>query len=199
LLLINLYTSDSDGLITAKQATYRFNLFPVFWTFLSKKLADGVVRFLKLVYEELVTNVMKEDELARWAKARRRNGLCVSASKKVQEACTKVADYVKNNPRYGQPAQAKFLGGADPWLIAHAIAEGGAVVTQETRVSPDSKQVRIPDVCAYFKVRCINTCDMLEELGFRSQCVRVIAPMLLSVMETQLKRHRCFALGEAPG
>jgi hypothetical protein len=158
------YWIDSSVLITAHKTTYRFKLFPVFWSFLSKKLTDGVLRSPRLVYQELVENV--KDELANWAKNRRRDGLCITASREVQEAFTKVADYVNKSPRYGQPAQAQFLRGADPWLIAHAIAEGGTVVTQETSVSPESQKVRIPDVCDHFTVACINTSDMLEELDF---------------------------------
>ena len=57
------------------------------------------------------------------------------------------------------------MDGADPWVIAHAIAHGGVVVTFEARAPVNSHQVRIPNVCQRFDVRCITTYQMLRELG----------------------------------
>ena len=54
---------------------------------------------------------------------------------------------------------------ADPWVIAHAISQGGTVVTLEEKVMDTSQQVKIPNVCSHFKVTCINTYQMLRELG----------------------------------
>ena len=59
----------------------------------------------------------------------------------------------------------QFLAKADPWLIAHAIASGGKVVTQETRADEASPRVKIPNVCDFFGVESLNMDDMLRELG----------------------------------
>ena len=159
------YWVDASVYITAKQGPYRFKVWGVFWAFLGKQIEAGRIRSPKMVYQEIVRNEEPDDELSIWVKNRRSNGLCVAPSQLVQEAFRKIADYVQSNPRYPQPQIARFLSGADPWLIAQAIVTKGVVVTMETDLKPESKVIRIPDVCHHFGVRCIDTADMLEELG----------------------------------
>ena len=74
-----------------------------------------------------------------------------------------VSEYVRE--AYAQNPMRQFLAKADPWLIAHAIASGGKVVTQETRAGENSKRVKIPNVCDAFGVESLNMDDMLRELG----------------------------------
>jgi hypothetical protein len=117
-----------------------------------------------MVYDEIVKGETPTDELAQWIKSRRQSGLFVPPDRHVQEAEMRtVADYVQS--KYEQYHVADFLGGADPWLIAHALNTGGVVVTHESRRHPNAKKVRIPDVCAALHVRCNNVFDMLETLG----------------------------------
>ena len=56
-----------------------------------------------------------------------------------------------------------FLAGADPWLIAHAIAKGGKVVTFERRVGSSSSNIKIPNVCDYFRIETISLYQMFTE------------------------------------
>lgn len=77
---------------------------------------------------------------------------------------TKVADYVVH--RYDQVEAGKFLSGADPWLVAHAYAYGGTVVTFEKLVPPESGKPKIPNVCAHFNVDCMDLFDMLQSIRF---------------------------------
>ena len=64
-------------------------------------------------------------------------------------------------------ATRRFLDSADPWVIAHAVAEGSAVVTMEIAVPSNVQKVKIPNVCNHsnFNIRCVNTYQMLRELG----------------------------------
>ncbi|MFQ5827189.1 MAG: DUF4411 family protein, partial [Dehalococcoidia bacterium] len=57
-----------------------------------------------------------------------------------------------------------FLSGADPWVIAHAKALGGRVVTFE-KPEPISTKPKLPDVAGEFGVKCISLWDMLTELN----------------------------------
>lgn len=59
-----------------------------------------------------------------------------------------------------------FLRKAEGWLIAHAIVEGGRIVTFETP-EPLSKKPKIPDVAGEFNIECINIWSLVEELGFK--------------------------------
>jgi len=53
---------------------------------------------------------------------------------------------------------------ADPWVIAHAMAEGAVVVTKE-QFAP--RRIKIPDVCQAFGVRCMDDFQFLREVGVR--------------------------------
>ncbi len=59
------------------------------------------------------------------------------------------------NLRNGWPA-------ADPFVIAKAWETGAVVVTEEHR----KKEGRIPDVCEYFKVKCMNAKGFMKNEGW---------------------------------
>jgi len=58
---------------------------------------------------------------------------------------------------------------ADPWVIAHAIAENAVVVSKEYITNPNQRnsRIKIPDVCHHFKVTCINDIDFIDEIGIK--------------------------------
>jgi hypothetical protein len=68
---------------------------------------------------------------------------------------------------FGPEHIAKFLDGADLWVIAAARVHGAAVVTQERAVGPGAKKIKIPDVCAKFGIRSLTTFELLQEVGAR--------------------------------
>ena len=51
---------------------------------------------------------------------------------------------------------------ADPFVIAKAWETGSVVVTEEHR----KKEGRIPDVCKYFGVKCMNTEGFMKNEGW---------------------------------
>ncbi len=53
---------------------------------------------------------------------------------------------------------------ADPWVIAHAIAEKAIVVTTEMLAS---KKIKIPDVCIDYKVPWIPEFEFAKKIGVR--------------------------------
>ena len=87
----------------------------------------------------------------------------------VQAAYAKITNYVENHkPPYPRPRLAEFYGDADPWVIAHAMAEnGGCVVTGETEKSKGRK-VKMKTVCDRLNVRCIKLWEMNNELNYRA-------------------------------
>ena len=90
-------------------------------------------------------------------------GLFIQPDWSTQAEFKRVSEYVRET--YAPNQARKFLAAADPWLIAHAIASGGKVVTQETRADETSPRVKIPNVCDAFGVETLNTYQMLRELG----------------------------------
>lgn len=154
------YWIDTNVFIQAKDGPYAFDIAPGFWSFLDEMTAEGRIASSSLVYDELQRT---EDDLAEWARARRSAGLFIQPDRSTQEAFRRVSDYVTET--YAQNQARGFLDAADPWLIAHAMADGGKVVTLEVKVPSDSKRVKIPNVCEFFGVEYLNTYQMLRELG----------------------------------
>ena len=115
------------------------------------------------VYDELLDG---QDGLAAWAQARRASGLFLEPEAAVQESFSQIAEYVQASYPSTNATQ-RFLDRADPWVIAHATAAGSSVVTLEIAVPPNVQKVKIPNVCYHFDVLCVNTYQMLRELGVR--------------------------------
>lgn len=152
------YWIDTNVLIQAKNGPYPFDSKPEFWALLDRMNDEGLVVSSTLVRDELLKGT---DELAEWARERRSTAMFVEPDEDTQRAFREVAQHVFE--RYERNQADLFLAVADPWLIAHAMASGGKVVTQETRRNPE--RVKIPNVCDAFGVESINSDDMLRELG----------------------------------
>lgn len=157
------YWLDSNVFIEGKKGPYGFDIAPRFWIMIDELIADNRISCPAMVYNELLGT---QDDLAAWAQNRRESGLFIQPDTEVQEAYRMVGEYVIQRYPDNQ-ARRRFLDRADPWVIAHATAQGGAVVTLEVIMPDSSHQVRVPNVCRHsgFNVRCINTYDMLRELG----------------------------------
>lgn len=154
------YWIDSDVFIQAKNGPYGFDIAPGFWAVLDRMNGMGLVASSTLARDELMAG---NDELADWARERGATAMFVEPDEGTQASFQRVAQHVRG--RYAENQAAKFLSGADPWLIAHSMSSGGKVVTQETRVGDNSEQVKIPNVCDFFGVESLNMYQMLRELG----------------------------------
>ena len=152
---------DSNFFIEGKKGPYGFDIAPRFWAIIDELMGNGRISCPIRVYDELLEG---QDDLAAWAQARRTSGLFVEPDIPVQEAFREVIGYVMQRYPDNQ-ARRRFLDRADPWVIAHAIAQGGTVVSLEGRDPDVSRQVKIPNVCDHFNVPCVNTYQMLRELG----------------------------------
>jgi hypothetical protein len=152
---------DTDSFVTPYRTAYRFNTVPKFWEFLERQSKKQVIVSSELVLQELTSG--DPDELGIWAK-QQQGTLFLMPTADVQKAYSQIAQNVKSNKQYKDYHVHKFLDNADPWVIAHAKALGGTVVTFE-KSEPSSTKPKIPDVAAAFGVKCINIWDMLTELG----------------------------------
>ena len=151
---------DTDSFVRPYREGYRFAFVPKFWEFLEKKSKEQVIVSSELVLQELTDD--DPDELGVWAK-QQQGTLFLAPTEVVQQVLGQIVESVKNNKQYAIYEVHKFLGGADPWIIAHAKALGGRIVTFEVS-APYSQKPKIPDVAAAFGVRCISLWDMLTEL-----------------------------------
>lgn len=155
---------DSDGLIESSNHGYAFDLVPQFWDFLvAEAEADHLTCPMK-VYEELTNETY--GPLRDWAVANRDSALFIEPSEEAQKVFQEVADHVWAD--YSTEHAEKFLEGADPWLIAHAKAEGGLIVTHETIGNLGAKKVKIPNICNDFGLKPpINIYELARRLAFK--------------------------------
>ena len=153
----------------AKNGLFGFDLVPPFWRWLDEQASKGVLCSSTRVLKEIVRAEGREDALAKWAVVRKKTSMFVSpdGNANVQAHLTSIADYVVVSGKYSQPRINEFLNGADPWLIAHALDDGGTVVSNEKRVDPSSTKPKVPNVCSHFNVPCIELLDLLRTLGFK--------------------------------
>lgn len=158
------YLLDASTLIQAKNEYYAFDLCPGFWDWLDQQSAAGNAFSIRAVKDELEHG---NDELAQWAK-NRGNEFFLPVDERVSGAMAAVSGWVQAG-EFREDAKRKFLAGADPWLIAHALAHGHTVVTLEVHVEGEKRAVKIPTVCRALNVFCVPTLKML-----RSERVRFV-------------------------
>lgn len=152
---------DTDSLVTPNRGAYRFSILPQFWDFLEHKAKENIFASSKYVYDELTGNE-KPDDLENWAK-KVEKVFFLEPDESVQKAYSQIAEIVMHEPRWKAHHITKFLNDADPWIIAHANALGGRVVTFE-KSRPQSSKPFIPDVAQRVNVVCICLWDVLSEL-----------------------------------
>lgn len=159
----SLYIIDANVVIEAANVYYGFDHVPGFWDWLSSECASGRVRSASLVQGE----VDYPAELVEWLEDREDEDFFVDVSDpEIQHEYRRLVAWVIDQD-LGPEHVAKFLDGADLWIIATAIVEEATVVTQEKAAGTGSRKVKIPDVCSAFGVRCINTFTLISELEGR--------------------------------
>jgi hypothetical protein len=151
------YLLDADVFISAKNLHYQFDFCPAFWDWLIREHAAGKVFSVEKVGNELRA---KEDDLAQWT-AGLPPGFFIKPDAATVPALRTVSEWVIDQPNYSHVAQKDFLGGADYYLVAQALAGGHIVVTRE-RAENSRHRVKIPNVCVGVGVKCITPFEMLR-------------------------------------
>ena len=154
------YLLDANTYIQAKNLYYQMSFCPAYWQWLDAEFAQGNIASIDEVYNELVGY---GDDLSEWAKARREQFLSIGDDQ-TQVKYVEVVQHVFELPNKNAANVANFLDKADPWLIAKASVLQAVVVTQESYDPPNSKKVKIPNVCRDFGVEYITTFQLLERL-----------------------------------
>ncbi len=159
--MAKLYLIDANVMLEAANTYYSFQHVPGFWNWLARQVVAETIRTASLVADE----IDYPRELVEWGEEQAQNGFYIDVSRRdIQEKFSEIADWVIGQ-RFGSEHIAKFLNGADPWIIATASVLNATVVTQERAVPSSSKKIKIPNVCQAFGVICINTFAMNDEVN----------------------------------
>ena len=160
------YAVDSNGFIQAQNQYYGMDFCPAYWDWLLSNHQTGLVISIDRVYAEIQA---QQDDLALWASGPARSLFLPSTDAVTATCLPQVFAWVQARPTaegeqfYGRAAQDAFFGGgADPYLIAYAMAHNHTVVTCEGDNPARRNKVLIPVVCRGLNVPYITLFDMLR-------------------------------------
>ena len=149
------YTIDTCSL-TAMRRVYPEDVFPSAWRKLSGLAESGVLVSLELVLNELEA---QDDVVFQWAENYR------AVFHPLDEAVQREARRVLSTHQNLLDLKRR-KSGADPFVVAHAIVNRCAVVTEE-KPSGGPHKSKIPDVCKAYHVECITILEMFRKEGLR--------------------------------
>lgn len=151
------YLLDSNVLIDAHRRYYAFDICPGFWACLLHHCASARILSIDKVFDEITGN----DPLGQWVRAAPVSFFRDSSDPAVQAAYAQVMQWVTSGS-FTPSALAEFASTADSWIVAHGMATGMTVVTEETYEPNRINRVKIPNACKAFNVNFINSFDMLR-------------------------------------
>jgi hypothetical protein len=150
------YLLDSNVFIQAKNLHYGFDFCPAFWDWIVQENTNGVVYSIEKVQDELVDG---DDALAEWARARG-SGFFQAPDETIVSSLGTLSAWAAGGA-FEPAAVNVFLQVADYYLVAHAHANGFAVVTHEV-AGNSRRKIKIPDACLAMGVRVVSPYQMLK-------------------------------------
>jgi uncharacterized protein DUF4411 len=158
------YLLDANVFIQAKDQYYGFVFCPGFWSSLIAQHTKSRVSSIDKIKDELkgdptLGTWIREDVPPTFFKQ--------SKDVTVIKALADMNKWVASHALFTPAAKTEFAASADGWLIAYAYVNGLTVVTQETHQPDARNRVKIPNVCIEFGVDCVNTFEMLTDLGVK--------------------------------
>lgn len=159
------YLLDADSFIRSKREHYAFDFCPAYWESLLRGFEQGRLLSIRPVRKELGRG---RDALAKWVREELPDAFFASVSDEhVRDAYSRVLAWAEAHPQYSRAAKQAFAAGADPWLIAFALANQCDLVTYEVSQPTSKALVKLPDAARNFQVDCLPPYVMLRRLRVR--------------------------------
>ena len=154
-----MYLFDADSLILANRHDFPIGKDPgTFWDFLEDMGNQGQIRIPEAVFDEIGGS---DDSLSAWLDSRRHIFLVPTI-----DALPHISQVLNAYGPITDVDLEELNDRADPYLVAHALALGATVVTNEAShpgtTSPLNKY--IPDICSCLGVACIRYPRFLWEM-----------------------------------
>lgn len=163
-----LYLIDANVIITAKDSYYAIDQVPEFWSWTIHQAKSGNIKIPFEILDEISPGNDEKHPFYEWRKEKAH----VEALQLDGEVDEVILQRVIDEGYAPDLTDDQLLSiGKDPFIIGYALMKKErTVVTTEISAPAKTRQNRkIPDVCAQFGVRCINTFQMTRELGFSTQ------------------------------
>jgi hypothetical protein len=150
-----LYSFDTSAILNGRRDLFRPTVFQSLWCQIEDAIGDGQIRSVDEVRRELAK---RDDDAKRWADAQ--DGLFCPLSQPIQDAAKQILSLYPNLVQQGGKRS-----GADPFVIALAMVNSGAVITEENATGNIARP-RIPDVCDALGVPCVTLMGYIEAQGW---------------------------------
>ena len=150
------YLLDANVFMSASRLHYGFDFCPAFWDWLIEANRARRVFSIDKVEGEIRAG---SDELVDWA-SKVGEDFFLRPDQESLDALAAISDWCSRQ-RYGIAALNTFLGGADSFLVAHALAHQHILITHEKPSNSRSK-IKIPTVCFGIGVTPMNPFEMLR-------------------------------------
>ncbi|GAD22284.1 DUF4411 family protein [Acidovorax sp. MR-S7] len=150
------YLLDANVFMAAKNLHYGLDFCPAFWDWLVHQVNTGAVFSIDKVADEIAAGA---DELSAWA-SDRGDGLFRRTHAALAAQFGQVSAWATGQ-HYTPAAINTFLQAADFYLVAHALAGGHVLVTNETPATSPGR-IKIPNACVGLGVRFMTPYQMLR-------------------------------------
>ncbi|MEA3496687.1 MAG: DUF4411 family protein [Bacteroidota bacterium] len=158
------YCLDTNFFIEAWNKYYSPDFCSEYWEIIDELAKQGIVFITREVKKEIDKG---DDNLRNWLKDK--SYIVKPIDESVQLNLKKL--YAKDKSHQYLANNIKNRSIADPWVIAHAMAENAIVVTKEyLSTSSNPQKVKIPDVCENMNVKWINDFDFIKEVNIKFNC-----------------------------
>ncbi|MCH7827814.1 MAG: DUF4411 family protein [Bacteroidetes bacterium] len=161
------YVLDSSVLMQAHRVYYSFDIAPAFWNFLIESVKTDKIVSVDRVNDEILKG---NDELADWTKNKFSFAFVETQyDSNILTNYSKLMKWANEQTQFTQAAKDEFAraDNADAWTIAYASTHNCVLVTQEVLNNNIRRKIPIPNVCAAFNVKYIDTFTLLRELNFK--------------------------------
>lgn len=153
------YCLDTNILIESWNKHYSMDLCPDYWKILDD-LAKKDIIFCTVEVKREIEKM--DDGLFSWVSERPH-----FFRELTEEVFSNLRKIYENPAHWRLVDSTKFRSVADPWVIAHAMAEGAVVVTKEAFETNSTKRIKIPNVCEALGVPWIDEFGFIAEVGIR--------------------------------
>lgn len=158
------YCLDANVFIEGWNKYYSMALCPTYWEIIDSLAKEG--RLFSPI--EVKKEILKEDDgLAAWIKSKPYIFKDINTNVQVH-----LRDIMASHPRLVDSTRQRSI--ADPWVIAFAIEENAIVVTKEMPTGPNSRRIKIPDVCKDLRVPWMDDFEFAKEIGITFQAMLTV-------------------------
>jgi hypothetical protein len=159
------YVIDTSSLARLRpnnrRSSYDLSVFPGVRDALQDLITEGRLFSSLLVYKELEDYSSVGDELQKWINSN--TEIFLPPTRDIQNFARMILAIFPN-----WIDVEKNKNDADPFVIATANSIDAIVVTEEDEIimQPNTKNIKIPNVCRRFNLECCNILDLLRSEGF---------------------------------